>query len=570
MKKIAITTGDPAGIGAEIVAKSLRFFDFPKDIIFIVYGENYKNMLTVKQITSPENAIHPNTIYHINIGEKIEKGAPSKQSGNIAYQILKRVARDLKGKKLDAVVTAPIAKSFIKQNIPDFIGHTEFFAKESGLTADDVIMSFWSDTFNLLLLTTHLSVKDAIDRLTYDFIYKKLKKIVLEIHKVDKTAKIAILGTNPHAGENGNFGETDEIVKKVLKKINYQKQIIDGPFPADSFFSATYRNYKFIISPLHDLGLIPFKLLNFSEGVNVTLGLGFVRTSPDHGTAFDIAPKGIADETSMRKAIDYAIYLLSKRQISTTQYSAFAKYYDKYMEHVDYDKWIEFILKKYEEFSDFELKTIFELACGTANISTGLVKKGYTVFASDNSVQMLKIADSKPNKPILFYHDFLKPLPQKNLDLVILIFDSLNYISQETDIKRLFENVYNALKYNGIFIFDISTVKNCEDNFDGFVNLEDNDKNYFIHESAFTENKLISKLTFFEKHGYLYKRLDEKHIQHIYKVETIIKLINESNLNLKGYFAPERAKTNLYKTPLSYEEIDFGYDRIFFVVKKEI
>jgi SAM-dependent methyltransferase len=240
------------------------------------------------------------------------------------------------------------------------------------------------------------------------------------------------------------------------------------------------------------------------------------------------------------------------------------------MEHVDYDTWIKFILDKYKQFSSFPLETIFEMACGTANISVRLVEKGYKVYAGDNSEDMLKQAEKKQNKPLLFNSDFLEPLPKKNIDLILLIFDSINYISDTRDISKLFSNVYNALKYNGIFIFDISTIKNCQDNFDGFVNLEDSPQSYFIHESNLSDNKLISKLTFFEKYGYLYKRFDEIHTQNIYKIKTIVDLINKSELTLKGLFSNSQPNINLLSSPLSTEEMDYDYERIFFVLKKEI
>jgi 4-hydroxythreonine-4-phosphate dehydrogenase len=571
MKKIAITTGDPAGIGAEITAKSLKYRKTDKNIIYIIYGENYRDMLETEIIESPVQAKSYEKIYQIPIKNTIStKGKPSSESGQTAYEILKICSQHLTNHLIDAVVTAPVSKEYIQITHPEFVGHTEFFARQMNINDNDVIMSFWSDTFNLALLTTHLSVTDAISKLTFDFIYNKLKKIIFEVKKIIKHPKIAILGINPHAGENGKFGNSDLIVTEVLKKLSKENILIDGPFPADSFFAVKYTQYHLIISALHDQGLIPFKLLNFGQGINVTLGLPFVRTSPDHGTAFDIADQDIADESSMKKALDFAEFLLFKNKYTHNTYSHFAKYYDNYMEHVDYDTWIKFILDKYKQFSSFPLETIFEMACGTANISVRLVEKGYKVYAGDNSEDMLKQAEKKQNKPLLFNSDFLEPLPKKNIDLILLIFDSINYISDTRDISKLFSNVYNALKYNGIFIFDISTIKNCQDNFDGFVNLEDSPQSYFIHESNLSDNKLISKLTFFEKYGYLYKRFDEIHTQNIYKIKTIVDLINKSELTLKGLFSNSQPNINLLSSPLSTEEMDYDYERIFFVLKKEI
>ncbi|MCK4311139.1 MAG: 4-hydroxythreonine-4-phosphate dehydrogenase PdxA, partial [Candidatus Cloacimonetes bacterium] len=391
MKRIAITTGDPAGIGFEITSKVLRFLELKKNIIYIVYGKlkRFKDGNEICEIDNISKAISPDKIYWIEINSKnITIGKPTKESGKIAYEILRRCAEDLNSKKLDAVVTCPISKEAIHLIHPDFIGHTEFFAKKSG--TKDVIMSFWGPYFNLALLTTHIAVSEVSKTLSKDIQKTKLKLIYEEVSKIIKSPKMAMLAINPHAGESGAFGLEDILVKSVLDELAEENINIDGPFPADMFFSRKATEYDLIISAFHDQGLIPFKMISTEEGVNVTLGLPFIRTSVDHGTAFDIAGKGIASEKSLLQAIRFAEKLLfPSKKIQVRNYSLFAKYYDKYMSHVSYDKWVNFLLKQFSKSHNENPKRVLELACGTANISNRLVKKGLHVDASDISEEML-------------------------------------------------------------------------------------------------------------------------------------------------------------------------------------
>ncbi|MCK4694726.1 MAG: 4-hydroxythreonine-4-phosphate dehydrogenase PdxA, partial [Candidatus Cloacimonetes bacterium] len=192
MKKIAITSGDPAGIGPEITSKALRFFNFHKDVIYIVYGKLYpfKDGSCIQKIKKPEEAISSNIVYWIEIDSyEIKTGKPSILSGKVAIQILERCAEDLNNKKIDAVVTCPISKEAIQKSYPTFIGHTEFFAQKSN--TEDVIMSFWGPYFNLALITTHLAVCDVSEKLTRDFLLSKLQLIYMETTKLLRKPKIA-------------------------------------------------------------------------------------------------------------------------------------------------------------------------------------------------------------------------------------------------------------------------------------------------------------------------------------------------------------------------------------------
>ena len=569
MKKVAITTGDPAGIGSEITSKSFRFFELKKNIIFIVYGKIklFKDGNLLEKIDRAEEAISPGKVYWIEIDDdKIEVGKPTQRSGEIAYQILERCSKDLNSRLIDAVVTCPVSKEAIHQSQPNFIGHTEFFAKRS--ETKEVVMSFWGSHFNLALLTTHLAVAEVPGLLTKAFMETRFRLIYQEVCKLLNKPKIAMLAINPHAGESGAFGKEDILVKSVLDQLKESGIDIDGPFPADTFFAHHATRYNLVISAFHDQGLIPFKMLSMEEGVNVTLGLPYIRTSVDHGTAFDIAGTGKASEKSLLKAILFAEMLLfPTEQIKKQNYSIFAKYYDTYMSHVNYDQWVNFILKQFNKIHKENPKRILELACGTANVSCKLVKKGLQVDASDISAEMLKIAAQKPFSPNLSQRNMIAKLPANTYDLVILLFDSINYVLQKPNIRILLNNVYNSLQKGGLFIFDLTTLKNCENNFDGFINIEEDEDEFFIHQSDFDSDKFIQKthLTFFLKKGFLYSRKDEIHRQKIYKADEMVKLIGETNFQFKGIYSIGYNENLLNRE--SYK-LDRNFSRLFFVLEK--
>lgn len=315
MKKIAITVGDPTGIGPEIVIKTLKKYQFP--VTLVIYGSitgeiklpNLKNITTVDEIDKDDN-----TLFWIQVtkGHLFTPGQPSHESGLAAYEALQMACSDALIGEVDAIVTAPVSKHFIQLSYPDFIGQTEFFAKMSN--TEDVVMSFFSDKLVAGLLTTHCSLSEVASSLTKDMICKKIEIINTSLQRYFKILKpeLALLGINPHAGEEGAFGSEEQRV--MIPAIAQSQKMgikITGPFPADTFFAGNYKKYDMIISAYHDQVLIPFKMLSFDEGVNVTLGLPFIRASVDHGTAFDIAGKGIASEKSLVAAINLAIKMSS-------------------------------------------------------------------------------------------------------------------------------------------------------------------------------------------------------------------------------------------------------------------
>ena len=569
MKKIAITTGDPAGIGPEIASKAIRFLPLQEDFIYIIYGKilPFPDGNIIKKIRNVEAADISTIIYWIEIDDSgYETGKPSSKTGKISYNILERCMLDLKAKKLDAVVTCPISKKAIRETHPSFIGHTEYFAEKTG--SENVIMSFWGPYFNLALLTTHIPVSNLGNILNRKFFLKKLKLIYNETKKIIKNPKLVILAVNPHAGENGAFGFEDNLLKQVLAELLLENIIIDGPFPADSFFAQNNRKYDMLISAYHDQGLIPFKMISSEEGVNVTLGLPFVRTSVDHGTAFDIAGKNLASEKSLKTAVNFAEQLLDNNfEKKADNYTVFARFYDRYMSHVNYQGWVSFVLKQFNKTFLKSPQKVLELACGTANISTLLVQKELEVDAVDISSEMLSIAAQKSFKPILYQADILNKTFPGKYDLILLLFDSINYFLESRQVHKILKNAYQSLQKQGMFIFDITTLKNCEDNFDGFVNLEDNTDDYMVHQSEFNYGNFIqtTNLTFFLKKGYLFSRKDEIHKQKIYKVKEIVEIIKENDFKLIGIYSIDNGKNQVGN---NYDSLDRRFTRIFFVLEK--
>lgn len=569
MKKIAITTGDPAGIGPEISSKSIRFLKLRKDVIFIVYGQIdiFDDGNLIKKILHVDEATSPKKIYWIEIrDDSIEVGKPSKESGRITYKILTTCADDLNMGNLDAIVTAPVSKNAIRYTQPNFIGHTEFFASRSN--TQNVVMSFWGPYFNLALLSTHIAVSSISNFLNTEPLKPKFRLIYTQAHKRINNPKIAMLAVNPHAGEQSAFGNEDQLISSILKELEDEDIIIDGPFPADTFFATKAAKYDMIISAYHDQGLIPFKMISAEEGVNVTLGLPFIRTSVDHGTAYDIAGKGVASERSLQLAIDFAVNtLINQRNKINGNYTTFAEYYDNYMSHVNYKDWVDFILSHYNKIFGKSPNRILELACGSANVSSLLVKKGLTVDASDISPNMLKVAANKPFAPNLTLHNMTQKLPSDQYDLTLLLFDSLNYLNDLNEVEIILNNIYETLVKNGIFIFDITTLKNCENHFNRFINVEDDNDMVLIHKSDYEPTSYFqtTELTFFIKKGFLYARHDEKHRQKIFKVSDLITSIDRSKLKIIGLFSLKNIENLIEHDPKILES---NFSRLFFILQK--
>ncbi len=245
----------------------------------------------------------------------IEFGKEDNEIGQLAVKSLEKATEALKNDAVDVLVTAPINKLTIQSDTFKFPGHTNYLAKELGGTS---LMFMVTDELKVGLLTDHVPVKDVSNHITSKLIAEKVEtvyKSLVQDFRINKP-RIAILGINPHAGDNGVIGEEDDkVVRPTLEKIRDKGKLVYGPYSADSFFgSKNYKNFDAVIASYHDQGLIPFKTITFGEGVNYTAGLSKVRTSPDHGTAFEIAGKGKADESSFKEAVFMAIKIFNNRK----------------------------------------------------------------------------------------------------------------------------------------------------------------------------------------------------------------------------------------------------------------
>jgi len=322
---IGISVGDLNGIGAEIILKTFadpRMFDFCTPVVFasqksIQYLKKHLNITTQTQRVESLDKLVDNKLNIINVWEdsfNFEFGKESEKAGGLAIQSLKVATTALKGKKIDGLLTAPINKANIQSEDFTFPGHTDFLAQE---LEGNALMFMVSDELKVGLLTDHVAVKDVANEITPKLIKEKITTINESLKKdfrINKP-KIAVLGINPHSGDNGVIGkEDDEILKPAIEALFNDKIMVFGPYAADSFFgSNNYKKFDAIVASYHDQGLIPFKTLTFGNGVNYTAGLSEVRTSPDHGTAYEIAGKGEADESSFKEALFTAIKIIKNR-----------------------------------------------------------------------------------------------------------------------------------------------------------------------------------------------------------------------------------------------------------------
>ncbi len=323
--KVGISIGDLNGIGCEIVLKTfedIRMTELCTPVIFA------SNKTISKQKTDLGISLNYNGIREaskaiegkvnvVNVWQElpnIEYGKPSKKIGSYAIRSLSAAVKALKEGNIDVLVTAPINKTNIQSEDFNFPGHTDYLAKE---LEGDSLMFMIADDLRVGLLTDHVAVKEVSAAITSELIRKKVR-IITKSLKMDfgiRKPKIAFLGINPHSGDNGVIGkEDDDILKPTLKELSEEGNLVFGPYAADSFFgNDAYKNFDAILAAYHDQGLIPFKTLSFGKGVNYTAGLSRVRTSPDHGTAYEIAGKGQADPGSFKEAVFAALHIFNKR-----------------------------------------------------------------------------------------------------------------------------------------------------------------------------------------------------------------------------------------------------------------
>ncbi len=291
---LAVTIGDPAGIGPEIIAEASAQRETGLDLPhFVLVGD-------------ANAAFAP--------------GEPSRASAQCALDALERAVNMVRAGECSGLVTGPVSKAGIAEIAPSFIGQTEFFADACGMAREDAVMMLAGPSLRTVPMTVHCALADVPGRLSHDLIVQR-SRIVAKAMQTDfgiEAPRIAIAGLNPHAGEDGRMGREEiEVIAPAITTLRSEGIDASGPHPADTLFAPHKRStYDVAIAMYHDHALVPIKALDFDEGVNVTLGLPIVRTSPDHGTAFDIAGKGIARPDAMIAAIRMAGEIAARRNLA--------------------------------------------------------------------------------------------------------------------------------------------------------------------------------------------------------------------------------------------------------------
>lgn len=330
--KVGITIGDINGVGLEVIIKALSDSKVYANSIPIIYGSSKAISFHKKAINAHDfkylvinnaDEAKPKKVNLINCWNeevKIVLGEKNANGGTYALKSLEAATNDLKAKKIDVLVTAPINKDCVRDAGFEFPGHTEYLADIS--ESKDVLMFMVADVLRVGVVTGHVPLKDVASLITKEAVENKLR-LMLKSLKEDfliQKPKIAVLGLNPHAGDRGTLGDEElEIINPVIQKLRDEGELVYGSYSSDGFFgSSNLKNFDAILSMYHDQGLTGFKSISFDEGVNFTAGLSIVRTSPDHGTAYDIAGKGIASERSFRNAYFLACDVHNRRM----QYAA--------------------------------------------------------------------------------------------------------------------------------------------------------------------------------------------------------------------------------------------------------
>ena len=326
--KVAISHGDINGVGYEVILKTFadsRMFDFCTPV---VYGSTkvasyHKKLLASLPQEMAFSSVHDAfeaqdaKFNFINLTQdeiKIDLGKSTDVAGRLSRESLNRACEDLKAGKVDVLVTAPINKRNIQAPDFDFPGHTEYLSHQFGSSS---LMFMVCDRIRIGIVTNHLALKDVPAALTHNLLFDKMM-LMNESLKRDfgiTRPKIAVLALDPHAGDGGVIGDFDKrVIRPVIDDVQSKGVLAYGPFPSDGFFgNSEFNNFDGVLALYHDQGLIPFKLMSFTEGVNYTAGLPYVRTSPAHGTAYDIAGKDKACEQSFRSAVFLACNIYRNR-----------------------------------------------------------------------------------------------------------------------------------------------------------------------------------------------------------------------------------------------------------------
>lgn len=326
--RVGITHGDYNGVGYEVILKSLADPRITELFTPVIYGHsrvaafyrknlalNDLNFYPIRDITR----LSPKRVNLINCSEselRVEMGVQSDEAGHVAFMALNMAVEDLKKGNIDVIVTAPINKERIQSDSFRFPGHTEYLA--SHFKGEPLMLMVWSD-LRIGVVTGHIPLAEVSSSLTSENIIQKIR--ILNNSLINdfgiRKPRLAVLGLNPHAGDGGLLGKEEGAI--ILPAINHVREedelLVYGPFGADGFFgSGEWKKYDGVLAMYHDQGLIPFKTLAAGEGVNFTAGLNVVRTSPAHGTAYDIVGKGLSNEDSFRRALYLAVDILRNRK----------------------------------------------------------------------------------------------------------------------------------------------------------------------------------------------------------------------------------------------------------------
>ena len=331
--KVGFTTGDMNGVGPEILLRSLENNELLSICTPVIYGPvrslshtlNHLGFdISFNKISSADKSEEGkiNVVDNFKNPPEISFGALNKEVGHAAFESIKMGVKDLKEGKIDVLVTPPINKEAIHSEDFQFMGHTDYI--DSEINGSSTMMMVSND-LRIALLTEHIPVAKVTDSITPELVENKvnaLNETLMRDFQIERP-KIAILSIDPHVGDGGVIAENDKkLIVPAIKKVQDSGVLVYGPFSADSFFgSAEYKKYDLIIAAYHDQGLIPFKTLSFGMGVNYTSGLDKIRTSPDHGTAYSIAGKGVASTESFLCSIYLAIDVYRRRKI----YDEFSK-----------------------------------------------------------------------------------------------------------------------------------------------------------------------------------------------------------------------------------------------------
>jgi 4-hydroxythreonine-4-phosphate dehydrogenase len=326
--RIGITMGDLNGIGPEVIIKALADNRILSLVTPIIYGSTralsfYRKLMNLEEFNYSQvknrGQFFPRSINVVNCWEEaieINPGRPSRETGRAALISLRKTVEDAKEGLIDGFVTAPIDKNTIHSEEFPFRGHTEYLTQE--FNATESLMFLVGDDLRVGLVTEHLPIKDVASQIIKERVELKIRLMEYSLKKDFCLSKprIAVLGLNPHAGDEGLIGKEEiEVIKPVISELKAHGKLIFGPFPADGFFaSGQHKKYDGVLAMFHDQGLIPFKYIAFDNGVNYTAGLPVVRTSPDHGTGYSLAGKNMADESSFRSAIYLAAEIVKNKR----------------------------------------------------------------------------------------------------------------------------------------------------------------------------------------------------------------------------------------------------------------